>query len=257
MVLSFKQGPPKWFLNKDSLGFLHTFILLGNLCELLSSPFAFLPLSVLSLTSRAIFFKVPSKCHNHQTTTANNGNALVSLPKALIYQCWIIWPALILGCIFHSSGRGKRTVLRFCSLFSWFSFDARQLYKRELEKPYSPNQTPLRRGVPHNTKWGTFPLWVLLHMLHCVPLIIRKLLKSPQRPLKQIIHNNKGLGYSKGVHVLIFEHRASAGRHSLWYRISGRNPTLTSVLEKQEPWELFFCWFFSNVSKDTCCKGPH
>lgn len=149
------------------------------------------------------------------TTTANNGNALATLPKALIYQRWIIWPALILGSIFHGSGRGKRTVLRFCSLFSCFSFDVRQLYKHELEKPYSLNQTPLRRSVPANTEWGTFPFRVKLRMLHCVPLIIRKLLRSPQGPLKQIMPNNKGLEYSEGAHMFIFEHRVSPERHSL------------------------------------------
>lgn len=149
---------------------LHPFILSGNLCELPSSPFAFLPLSLLSFTSQAIFSKVPSKCHNHQTTTANNGNALVTLPKALIYQRWIMmWPALILGSIFHNSGRGKRTVLRFCCLFSRFSFDLRLLYKHIVEKPYSPNQMPVGRIVPADTERGTFPFQVLLHMLHRVP----------------------------------------------------------------------------------------
>lgn len=154
-----------------------------------------------------------SKYPLNVTTTANNGNALVTLPKALIYQRWIIWPALILGSIFHGSGRGKRTGLRVCSLFSWFSFDVRQLYKHELEKPCSPNQTPLGRSVPAYREWGTFPFWVLLHMLQRVPLIIWKLLKSPQGPLKQIIRNNKGLGYRENVHM--FEHRVSPGRDSL------------------------------------------
>ena len=213
MVLSFKQRPPKCFLNKNSLGFLLPFILSGNLCELPSSPFAFLPLSLLSFTSRAIFFKVPSKCHNHQTATANNGNALVTLPKALMYQCWIIWPALIPGSIFHAGGRGERTVLRFCSLFFWFPFDVRQLCKHELEKPYSSNQTPLGRRVPANTEWGTFPFRVLLPMLHCVPLMIIKLLQSPQGPLQEITRDSKGLGCSEGVHM--FEHRVSPGRHGL------------------------------------------
>lgn len=74
------RGHQNGFLNKNSLSSLSPFILSGNLCELPSSPFACLPLSLLSFTSRAIFFQVPSKCHNHWTAAANDGNALETLP---------------------------------------------------------------------------------------------------------------------------------------------------------------------------------